>query len=289
MDQIFDFDNLSSIEATLRKTWFEFREALAKEDFKPHEMKKAKKVTFLKVYDDLFHQHSGLSLQTKTLYNIRGMSIGRGAVLRSDEKPNFERFTPKKEYIREDNRFSPPGVEWLYLSLGEEASLFECTQKECRAKTGDRFGFCHFDILPQFEHYKVVDLTISDNISFHDLNDELEAYGRKKVKKGIDIAFKTGRIPEQSIDKQEFENVIRTWAVYTYSKLLSEQIFVPLDVPSNKKIEYAPFQTMAKYYISLGYSGIIYDSTVCNNGKNLVLFDKTIAKPYGIIEVNVVK
>ena len=50
---------------------------------------------------------------------------------------------------------------------------------------------------------------------------------------------------------------------YTYTKLLSEQIFVPLNSADNKSIMYAPFQTMAQYYISLGYSGIVFGSTVC--------------------------
>ena len=48
--------------------------------------------------------------------------------------------------------------------------------------------------------------------------------------------------------------------------------------------EDAPFQTMAQYYISCGYSGIIYGSTVCSGGRNLVLFDKGIAHPVGAVE-----
>ena len=41
---------------------------------------------------------------------------------------------------------------------------------------------------------------------------------------------------------------------------------------------------MAQYYISLGYSGIVYGSTVCPAGKNIVLFDKYMACPVGTIE-----
>lgn len=47
---------------------------------------------------------------------------------------------------------------------------------------------------------------------------------------------------------------------------------------------YAPFQMMAQYYISLGYCGIIYGSTVLKVGRNIVLFDKSIAYPVGSIE-----
>ena len=67
---------------------------------------------------------------------------------------------------------------------------------------------------------------------------------------------------------------------------MSEQIFVPLADTEDKNIIYAPFQSMAQYYISLGYSGIMYGSTVCNVGKNIVLFDKNIASPTGSTEVS---
>lgn len=87
-----------------------------------------------------------------------------------------------------------------------------------------------------------------------------------------------------SINKKEFEELLTRWCVYTYTKLLSEQIFVPLDATNNRAIAYAPFQTIAQYYISLGYSGIVYGSTVCPVGKNIVLFDKRLACPIGAIE-----
>ncbi|MGM9552001.1 MAG: RES family NAD+ phosphorylase [Clostridia bacterium] len=210
--------------------------------------------------------------------------VGRGTILNSDEVPNFERFLPKEEFIKENNRFSPPKVEWLYLAIGEEWSIHECAQSECRAKKGDRFGFCHFQFEPQYDDCKLVDLTIADDISYTELNLSLEEYRQEQVKKGIKIAKALGYVPEMRTDEKEFGELLTRWAVYTYAKLLSEQIFVPLDVSDNKAITYAPFQTMAQYYISLGYSGIVYGSTVCPEGKNIVLFDKHMACPEGAIE-----
>lgn len=55
--QIFDFSGIEKSEKTIRKTWSEFRDALAKGIFTYNEVEKAKRCTFLKVYDDLFHQH----------------------------------------------------------------------------------------------------------------------------------------------------------------------------------------------------------------------------------------
>ena len=127
-----------------RKTWSEFRDALANGMFTYDEIEKAKGYTFLKVYDDLFHQHSGIEHKTIKVKDLNGLLVGRGTILGEKEAPDYERFIPKKEFIKKDNRFSPPGVEWLYLALGNEVDIHECSQAECRAKEGDRFGFCHF-------------------------------------------------------------------------------------------------------------------------------------------------
>ena len=63
-----------------------------------------------------------------TIKDLEGLLVGRGAVLSGNEVPDYERFIPKKEYIKKDNRFSPPGVEWLYLALGNEVDIHECSQ-----------------------------------------------------------------------------------------------------------------------------------------------------------------
>ena len=76
--------------------------------FSYNEIEKAKKQTFLKVYDDLFHKHFGIKHKTIALKDLKGKLIGRGTILKTDEIPNYERFLPKEEYIRDDNRFSPP-------------------------------------------------------------------------------------------------------------------------------------------------------------------------------------
>lgn len=282
MNQIFDFSGIQNSEKNMRKTWSEFRQALEDGDFTFDDIDKAKKSTFLRVYDDLFNQNSGIEHKTISVKELKGKVIGRGTILGDTEVPNHERFVPRKEFIKDDNRFSSPGVEWLYLAIGTEDDIHQCAQAECRIKTGQRFGFCHFKFDEQYDELKLVDLTIADHISYSELNQQLENYGQKQVKKGIKTARMLGFIP--SVNKDEFKKVFTQWGVYTYAKLLSEQIFVPLNGTDNKSIMYAPFQTMAQYYISLGYSGIVFGSTVCSVGKNIVLFDKNIAVPTGVIE-----
>lgn len=284
MGNIFDFSGIEKSEQTIRKTWSEFRECLANGLFSYDEIEKAKKQTFLKVYDDLFQKHSGIDHKTIALKDLKAKLIGRGTILKNDEVPNYERFLPKEEYIKEDNRFSPPHVEWLYLAIGDDNDIHECAQAECRVKKGNRFGFCHFQLDAKYNECKLVDLTIADDVSYAEINETLEEYGQAQVKKGIKIAKALGFVPQMSTNKKEFEELLTRWGVYTYTKLLSEQIFEPLNVCDNKAIAYAPFQTMAQYYISLGYSGIVYGSTVCLAGKNIVLFDKHMACPVGTIE-----
>ena len=265
MGPIFDFSKSEKSEKAIRKTWAEFRDALAKGLFTFDEVEKAKEYTFLKVYDDLFHQHSGIEHKTIKIKDLKGSLVGRGTILGEKEVPDYKRFIPKKEFIKKDNRFSPPGVEWLYLALGNEADIHKCSQAECRAKEGDRFGFCHFSFDDSSLELKLVDLTIADNISYEELNSRLEEYGQKQVKKGIKVAKVLGFIPSYNVNVDEFKRIFTEWGVYTHTKLLSEQIFEPLSDTDDKTLMYAPFQTMAQYYISLGYSGIIYGSTVTSS------------------------
>jgi len=131
MGNIFDFSSIKNSEQTIRNTWNEFRECLANGSFSYNEIEKAKKQTFLKVYDDLFHKHSGIEHKTIALKDLTGKLIGRGTILKTDEVPDYERFLPKEEYIKEDNRFSPPRVEWLYLAIGDDNDIHECAQAEC--------------------------------------------------------------------------------------------------------------------------------------------------------------
>lgn len=204
MGQIFDFGKIEKNEEAIKKTWVEFRAALAKGEISFDDVSKAKNYTFLKVYDDLFHQHSGIDHKTITIKDLDGLLVGRGTILGEKEVPDYERFIPKSEFIKKDNRFSPPGVEWLYLALGNETDIHECSQAECRAKKGSRFGFCHFSFKDRFLDLKLVNLAIADNISYAELNSRLDEYGQKQLKKGKKVTKALGFIPKYNINVDEF-------------------------------------------------------------------------------------
>lgn len=283
MQDIFDFSGIDKNEKAIKKTWEEFKDDLAQGKFCYDEVAKAKESCFLRTYYDLFHKHSGIDFQTKLLRDLTDFKLGRGTRLDEKEVPDYERFIPKKEFIKEENRFSPKGIEWLYLAIGTETDIHECAKVECRMKNGEKFGFCHFEINNTYLDGKIVDLTIADDVTYEEINKELEMYGRSQMRKMKKAFRDLGIAPH--FDRSKFNEVMRKWGVYTHTKLLSEQIFVPLETG----VEYFPFQTMAQYYISLGYVGIVYGSTVSKVGKNIVLFDKNIGLPVGNIETMSIK
>jgi len=67
--------------------------------------------------------------------------------------------------------------------------------------------------------------------------------------------------------------------MYIYLKLLSEQLFVPIEIINDPYLTYAPFHCIANYFFQKGYVGIKYKSTVSEVGENIVLFNKFMAKP----------
>lgn len=208
-----------------------------------------------------------------------------GRLRPTDPDPTYSRFIPNKDYITKHNRFSPPGVEWLYLAIGDPCVAETCALKECRAVAGELFGLCQFKLNEDYSEKTLVDLTIAEDVLYEDLNRQLENSAdeirNREVKKAVDGIMRKGcaKTPDVSDIKEKFTR----WAAYTYARLLSKQIFVPVET-EDKELMYSPFQCMAQYFLSLGYAGIIYSNTVFSEGKNVVLFDKDAATPMGKIK-----
>ena len=283
----FIFSNIEKAEKSMRATWGDMCEKLSKGTFLYNDIAKAKECTFLSVFDSLFIENKGFEIFETCLTEVFDKyHLVRGSIIKEDEpSPSYERLLPKSEYITADNRFSPKGVEWLYLALGFRAAengLYnakKCSETECHAQVGMKFAVCSFN-LSSTENVKIVDLTVGDNWSYNRLQKDLERAAKRIIRREVNKYFKTFSDPSALDIIPEFHK----WLVYTYAKMLSEQIFVPVDT-NNKELVYAPFHCIAQYFLSLGYSGIIYRSTVYKNGKNLVLFDKNIVKPNGDIEL----
>jgi hypothetical protein len=293
MKQLFDFSEIEKSERTIRKTWESFRSDLSNKIFRYDDIDSALDTVFLKVFNDLFsHGHDWLKKELCDVLNSSTDIIRAAHIKDGDPKPNYDRFIPNTKYITSHNRFSPPGVEWLYLAIGTnskrgtEFSLAEkCALKECRASIGDHYALCCFRLKDEYKKINVVDLTIAMESNYGDINNTLERYGeqiyKREVLRGIASGLTTGTVKKP--DAEDLIPMIEKWAVYTYASLLSKQIFLPITT-EDREIMYAPFQCMAQYFLSKGYAGIVYSSTVFPAGKNLVLFDKQAAEPYNPIK-----
>lgn len=293
MKELFDFSEIKKSEKTIQKIWESFRCDLASKFFRYDDIDSALDTLFLKVFNDLFsHGHKWLEKELCDVLNsstdiVRAAHIKDGA-----PTPNYDRFIPNTKFITSHNRFSPPCVEWLYLAIGTnikhgtEFSLAEkCALKECRASIGDHYALCFFRLKDDYKKKNVVDLTIAMDSNYEEINKALEQHGeqiyKREVLRGIASGLTTGTVKKP--DAKDLIPVIEKWAVYTYARLLTEQIFLPLTT-EDREIMYSPFQCMAQYFLSKGYAGIVYSSTVFPAGKNLVLFDKQAAEPYNPIK-----
>lgn len=284
---IIDDRSLAHSEDTMRRTWAEFSDALARKEFEYTDTDNALSITFLKQFDGWF-QGIGKSEMTIPLTDFFNSNyVGRGTIIRPSEPvetPSYDRFLPISKFITEDNRFSPSGVEWLYLAVGKTQNIIQnCAEKECRAKCNDRFAFCNFAINPDYTNLKVVDLTVADEMTYADINDKLLELEEREYDRAFKYAKKYGYWAYRLNYKNDYiKQDIAKWILHTYAKMMSKNLFVPIKA-DDKKLVYAPFQTLAMYFIREGFGGIVYSSTVCPESKNIVLFNKKYALPCGDI------
>lgn len=288
MQQIFEFGDTKEQERIMYKTWTEFRNALAMRKFSYRDVDDALNETFLRVFNDMFEVNDQKKRFSKSIKELRemGVYLVRGARLKDDKPVNYDRFMPKGEFINEDNRFSPKGVEWLYLALSDNIDTAEkCTVKECRAESGSHFGICQFEFDSRYDALNLVDLTIANEKGYEDINGGLEIFGQLSMQQAVDMSFRIGR--PVKLDEGKIKEVIKAWATNLYAKIMASCIFEPV-ATMDKELMYAPFQCLAYYFLKCGFSGIIYESTVFPEAKDIVLFDKKYAKPFGDIKYQVV-
>lgn len=238
MRPIFDFNDSQKPEETMRRTWDEFRNSLATGKFRFDQLQLAKKETFLKVFDDMFQDND-----IKVFFTIyfsemisSGTQFCRGAKLKGKEEVTYNRFIPQKEHIYEDNRFSPKGYEWLYLAMQNKMALSsdtyepmeKCCISECRIKEGERVGLCNFELNNDVSNKIVVNLTIGQEYTFDTINNNLERFSQRYKQKGVSDFLLLGKKIDSN--RQQFIFEFKKWIALTYSKMMSEQLFVPLEL-----------------------------------------------------------
>lgn len=291
MSNIIDFSEREKNEKSIQRTWAEFRQQLADKAFLYSDIDAALQSTFLRVFNDLFqHGHRFLEKEIGDVLTV-DVGIVRAARIESGKSaPDYGRFIPKAEFITKDNRFSPPGVEWLYLAFAPKSSATglmieeRCALKECRATAGEKFALCKFLLDDKYKKSVLIDLTVAKDSGYEDINSAFERCARQIVNREVSRGI--NGLTKVIVPRPQTKDIIPSieqWAVYTYAKLLADQIFLPITI-EDRTLMYAPFQCMAQYFLSKGYSGIVYSSTVYPEGKNVVLFNKQVAFPCGAIK-----
>ena len=206
---LFEFSDISKSEETIQRTWEDFRSALATGVFSYNELDAAKaNTTFLKVFDDLFsHCHPFFDISAESILACPTTLMRAGRLRPADPDPTYSRFIPNKDYITKHNRFSPPGVEWLYLAIGDPCVAETCALKECRAEAGELFGLCQFKLNEDYSEKTLVDLTIAEDVLYEDLNRQLENSAdeirNREVKKAVDS------IMRKDMPKRQMSAILR--------------------------------------------------------------------------------
>lgn len=153
-----NFENRRNCVQKIRNDWTALREALKSKQLYYYETEKALQYSFLKVFDSHLELSGCQREVNMTFMQLRNFTLGRAAILRSGETATLNRFIPDRQYINSPNRFSPEGIEWLYLAIGtDEAAVVETTKAEIRAAAGDRFSYCPFKLSDSINYRKVID------------------------------------------------------------------------------------------------------------------------------------
>lgn len=182
----------------------------------------------------------------------------RGCGINEDiELTNFDRMIPKPEYVMEHNRMNPPNVAYIYLAANTngKANQISTIESELRVKEGEFYTLCRFY---SEENLKIIDITGDDSIPMH--SEDFGNYMIAKIAKNKDM---------------EVQKVVQKILANLYFNLFNnEEIFKPISREIDDiSYEYAPFQFIARYFKELNYDGILYNSTVYKEGKNLVIFE----------------
>lgn len=251
----FDVESDSGARLSIKETWVELKEKLKNKEFSYNDLAKIKKTRFIEVLNEILQQEQSRKfVDIELKYYASSKKFLRAAIINSGENVVSERFVPRADKMNAANRFSPKGMEWLYLGFDRYMiDAKECCMAEIRAKEDSNVRFCMFEY--NRTGHNVIDLTIADKMTIEE------------------ICTKQCETPERATAK---------FILQLYCKLLSEEIFLPVK-NEDKDVEYAPFHCMAQYFKSLGYDGIIYKSTVSKVGKNMVMFDKTSFTPTKIL------
>lgn len=274
---MFNFEGRNECINIFNGVWEDFRQQVSNVEYTTEELERAKEHVFLKTLDDVLHYEDNMERLAVSFATLRlNYIFSRATKLTEEESKShidLSRFLPMDKFIEDDNRFSPKRVEYLYLgskfniySTKNYRNIEKLCLKEIRSEKGNIVGHCRFEIREYLygKHvantdYKVIDLSLWDNYSFEEIQNELST-----------MDFTDDNL-KSNLNKLLFK---------LYIRLLSSELFKPVENVDGEK-RYTPFHYLAYYFKSLGFQSIIYKSTVhqSDDVRNIVLFEKNFAVP----------
>lgn len=210
-----------------------------------------------------------------------------------------ERFIPWPS--KTNNRWNPPGKQFLYLSFGNEEIPYSsdlsineyiCLE-EYRAEKGKQYSFCHFK--PTTEG-NILDLSYNDismgsiklildnhyNETVQNIVGEMLSEPNAKLKYKNERKLRNAIIQKMN-EHPVNEQIVEESVAKQYLKMVCSCIYQKVDETdeSKRELAYKSFHILSEYLESKGVTGIIYPCTRTKkiNGKNIVLFNVKDAIP----------
>jgi len=242
-------DYTSNLEI-LKSQWNEGIKYLENSNLKYNEISKLKKIElFDRMFQVIDNCKELLITDTKNITYIYRAASGKW--------DSIDRFIPKWEYASE-NRMN--GSDKLYYYFGITYKKYshdaiKCCLKEIRLKE-DEATICNFNLK---DNLKIIDLTRLISPPRSDI--DIEPFFRECIKKIGDTKLGI----EFALSK-----------IY-FSMFSSSGAFTPIDKDAYSENEiiklYKPFWTLTEYLESLNFDGLIFNSSVYEDGKCLVIFN----------------
>lgn len=268
-----------------------------------------KKEKFLNRFNDMFSPSSQFAVVELSEINLLLRSCkGKDEVkdkyrFRSLKKEDGEKWEENKHKLA-TNRYNEPERGFMYFGISMENNPKDSEDvkktciKEIRAFKDEETKYVstlEFKVPDENKHKKVLDFSkiskykscdeivkvFSEKINL--LVDEYSKIENQRIKSGEYTKEQSNRLKylDKEISIIEDRGVVKL-LVEMYLKFINDATFTKVE--DDKKRKYAPFHAFANYIEYMGYSGIIYNSTVHSGGLNLVLFDRDDVDFYGEIK-----
>lgn len=252
--------------------------------------------SFIDIFDDIFT--NAIDVHREQFFHEMNSNDILCRIV-EDSGCGTERFIPYPS--KTNNRWNPPGRQFLYLSFCAEEQQYSeslklseyiCTE-EIRAKKGYTYSFCNFTPIVKGQ---ILDLSYND-ISMTQIKSTVDEYYYDTTQKIIDEMLNEKDAYVKYLDKKKLKKAIKKKVekngvdkkileqsyAKQYLKMICNCIYKKVDETDETKREqaYKSFHILSRYLEEKGVTGIIYPCTRTNKvqGKNIVIFNVNDAIP----------